>query len=248
MQPFGVPEIVAAVGDATSVLDAGCGSARLTLALADAGAAEVVGIDTSTERLAQGRERIAAHPIGDSVTLTKADFNGALTFPDDRFGATVSRLSLMIAGDPVATLSELRRVTEDGGPIVTALWAPIDENPWFAHPRSAAAAVVGQDRADYARVFGRIGEPQEAAAIHRAAGLSDVNIATLTAALNVPDAAGFWDWMVRENGHVRRLDTELDELQRAAVIEELGRLSSGHHAADGSLSLPRVITLVTATA
>lgn len=97
-------------------------------------------------------------------------------------------------------------------------------------------------------MFGRIGEPQEAAAIHRAAGLSDVNIATLTAALNVPDAAGFWDWMVRENGHVRRLDTELDELQRAAVIEELGRLSSGHHAADGSLSLPRVITLVTATA
>lgn len=146
MQPFGVPEIVAAVGDATSVLDAGCGSARLTLALADAGAAEVVGIDTSTERLAQGRERIAAHPIGDSVTLTEADFNGALTFPDDRFGATVSRLSLMIAGDPVATLSELRRVTEDGGPIVTALWAPIDENPWFAHPgapqrRSSARTV-----------------------------------------------------------------------------------------------------------
>jgi 2-polyprenyl-3-methyl-5-hydroxy-6-metoxy-1,4-benzoquinol methylase len=50
MAPFGVPEIVAAVAPDDSVLDAGCGSARLTLALAEAGTAEVVGIDTSSER------------------------------------------------------------------------------------------------------------------------------------------------------------------------------------------------------
>jgi hypothetical protein len=31
MAPFGVPEIVAAVAPADAVLDAGCGSARLTL-------------------------------------------------------------------------------------------------------------------------------------------------------------------------------------------------------------------------
>ena len=46
---------------AGAVLDAGCGSARLTLAFAEAGAADVVGIDTSLERLAQGRARLSAH-------------------------------------------------------------------------------------------------------------------------------------------------------------------------------------------
>ena len=56
----------------------------------------------------------------------------------------------MIASDPVVTLRELRRVTVAGGRIVTALWAPVDANPWFALPR-AAAAVVGPERADYAR-------------------------------------------------------------------------------------------------
>ena len=50
MPPLGVPQIVAAVAAAGSVLDAGCGSARLTLALVEAGAADVVGIDTTRSR------------------------------------------------------------------------------------------------------------------------------------------------------------------------------------------------------
>ena len=156
------------------MLDAGCGSARLTLAFAEAGAADVVGIDTSLERLAQGRARLSAHPMGARVKLIEADFDHALPFADGRFAAAASRLALMIATDPVATLRELRRVTAAGGRIVTALWAPVDENPWFALPRAAAAAVVGPERADYARAFGRLGSPEEATAVHRAAGLADV--------------------------------------------------------------------------
>ena len=248
MAPFGVPEIVAAAAAAGSVLDAGCGSARLTLALADAGAAEVVGIDTSAERLAQGRERISAGPMGARVTLIEADFDRALPFEDGRFGAAVSRLALMIATDPVATLRELRRVTAPGGRIVTALWAPVEDNPWFALPRAAAAAVLGPDRARYARAFGRLGGPEEAAEAHRAAGLADARAETLRQALDAPDAAGLWAWMVAENGHVRRLDATLGAPEREAVLDELGELTSDHRTGDGSLRLPRTMTLVTATA
>lgn len=247
MAPFGVPEIVAAVGTARSVLDAGCGSARLTLALAEAGVEEVVGIDTSGERLGQGRARLAEHRMGERVTLMEADFDRALPFPDDRFGAAVSRMALMIAADPIATLRELRRVTAPGGRVVTALWAPVDENPWFALPRSAAATVLGEGRANYARAFGRLGHLDEAAAIHRAAGLSDVRAQALRETLEVADAAGLWDWMVRENGHVRRLDAHLSEAERAAALDELRELTLTHRADDGALRLPRTLTLVTAT-
>ncbi|HET6549454.1 MAG TPA: methyltransferase domain-containing protein [Solirubrobacter sp.] len=243
MPPFGVPEIVAAVAGAGAVLDAGCGSARLTLALAEAGAADVVGIDTSRERLAQGAERVA----GTGVELLEADFDQPLPFPDARFAAAVSRLALMIAADPVATLRELRRVTAPGGRIVTALWAPAGDNPWFALPRAAAATVVG-DRADYARAFGRIGGAAEAAEVHRAAGLADVRAETLRETLDVDDGAALWTWMVRENGHVRRLDASLTAAERAAVLAELERLVPEHREADGSLRLPRAITLVTASA
>lgn len=245
--PFGVPEIVAAVSAAGSVLDAGCGSARLTLAFAEAGAADVVGIDTSVERLAQGRARLSAHPLGARIELIEADFNQRLPFADGRFAAAASRLALMIATDPVATLRELRRVTAAGGRIVTALWAPIDENPWFALPRAAAAAVVGPERADYARAFGRLGNPNEATQVHRAAGLAAVHAETLRQTLDVRDATGLWTWMAGENGHVRRLDATLSHPERAAVLDELQRLVAGHRTHDGSLALPRAMTLVTAT-
>lgn len=247
MAPFGVPEIVAAVGGAGSVLDAGCGSARLTLALADAGAAEVVGIDTSADRLVQGRSRISTHPLGARVKLIEADFDRMLPFPAGAFAAAVSRLALMIAADSVATLRELRRVTAAGGRIVTALWAPVDDNPWFALPRAAAAAVVGPDRANYARAFGRLGSSEEAAELHRVAGLADVRVETLRETLDVQDAARLWRWMVAENGHVRRLDAALSAAERAAVLGELDRLAADHRQHDGSLALPRAMTLVIAT-
>ena len=231
MPPFGVPQIVAAVARAGSVLDAGCGSARLTLALVEAGAAKVVGIDTSLERLAQGRARLSAHPMSAHVTLMEADFDHALPFPEGRFSAAVSRLALMIASDPVATLRELRRVTVAGGRIVTALWAPADSNPWFALPRAAAAAVVSPERADYARAFGRLGEPDQATAVHRAAGLADVQAETLRHTLDVQDAGALWTWMTGENGHVRRLDATLSVSERAAVLDELDRTHDGSLAA-----------------
>ena len=245
--PFGVPQIVAAVQAAGAVLDAGCGSARLTLAFAEAGAADVVGIDTSLERLAEGRARLSAHRMGARVKLIEADFDHALPFADGRFAAAASRLALMIATDPVATLRELGRVTAAGGRIVTALWAPVDENPWFALPRAAAAAVVGPERTDYARAFGRFGSPEEATEVHRAAGLADVQGKTLRETLDVPDATDLWSWMTRENGHVRRLDSTLSVSERAAVLEELDRLAAGHRTHDDSLALPRAMTLVTAT-
>ena len=247
MAPFGVSELVAAVVAAGSVLDAGCGSARLTLALAEAGVADVVGIDTSLERLTQGRARISAHPMGARVHLLEADFDRVLPFPDGRFSAAVSRLALMIAADPVATLRELRRVTARGGRIVTALWAPVDDNPWFALPRSAAAAVVGPKRAEYARAFGRLGDPEAATQVHRAAGLVDVQASTLRETLDVSDAAGLWTWIARENGHVRRLDAALTVADRTAVLDALDRLVAEHRRVDGSLALPRAMTLVTAT-
>ena len=248
MTPFGVPEIVAAVVGADSLLDAGCGSARLTLALADAGAAEVIGVDTSLERLKQGNARLAKHPIGATVKLMDADFDRSLPFSDGRFAAAVSRLALMIATDPIVTLRELGRVTAPGGRVVTALWAPVNDNPWFALPRAAAAAVLGPDRADYARAFGRIGGPEEAAALHHAAGLTDVRTETLRETLDVRDAVALWTWMTRENGHARRLDAALTATERAAVLQELERMAADHRGRDRSLRLPRTMTLVTATA
>ena len=59
--PFGAAEILAAVAGAERVLDAGCGSGRLTVALAEAGA-DVTGIDTNAAQLEEAR-RARRRPV-----------------------------------------------------------------------------------------------------------------------------------------------------------------------------------------
>lgn len=242
--PFGTDEILAAVAGAARVLDAGCGGGRLTVSLAQAGA-EVTGIDTSSERLEQARGRAAA--AGVELGLLEADFNGPLPFADASFDAVTSRLALMAADDPIATLRELRRVLAPGGRLVTVVWASVDENPWFAAPREAVAAVLGDERARFARAFGRLGDPDEAAAAHRAAGLERVEAHRLHELRPARDPGGYWQDLARENGHFRRVDASLDDTSRATLLAELTARLAPYREGD-HLALPRTLVLVTARA
>jgi SAM-dependent methyltransferase len=240
--PFGIPELLDATRDAACVLDAGCGSGRLTVALAAAGA-EVTGFDTSTDALAAARDRAAA--AGVSLTLVEADMNEPLPFPDAAFDASTSRLALMVADDPVVTLRELTRTLRPGGRVATALWSTLDRNPWFDDPRSAVREVLGADAAAFARAFGRLGDPDEAGEVHRAAGLVDVEARRLVEHAVRADAAEHWRLLSDENGHFRRVDARLDESSRAAVIAELARRLDRFRTGS-RLALPRTLVLVTA--
>ncbi len=240
--PFGAAEILAAVVGAGRVLDAGCGSGRLTVALAAAGSA-VTGIDTNAGQLAEAQRR--ADEAGVELTLLEADFNAALPFADGSFDAVTSRLALMAAADPVATLGEIRRVLVAGGRVVSVFWAPPAENPWFSEPRAAVGAVLGADRGAFARAFGRLGEPEEAAAVHRAAGLVDVEATVVRGAREAADASAYWQELSTENGHFRRVAASLDETQAAALTAELTRRLAPFEEGD-RLSLPRAQVLVTA--
>ena len=230
-----------AVEGAERVLDVGCGSGRLTAALA-AAAVQVVGIDTSPERLEQARQR--AEELGVSLELREADFNAALPFAAASFDAATSRLALMAAADAAATLVELARVVAPGGRVATALWARPAENPWFAEPR-AALAVVGPERARFARAFGRLGELEEAAAVHLAAGLVDVVSRTLRGEVRARSAREHWQHMVEANGHFTRADARLAAGERRRVVEELERRLAPFHLG-AELVMPRAQVLVTA--
>lgn len=240
--PFGAAEILAAVAGAGLVLDAGCGSGRLTLALAEAGAG-VTGIDTNVGQLEQARDR--AREANVALTLLEADFNSALPFADASFDAVTSRLALMAAADAAATLAELRRVLVAGGRLVTVLWATLAENPWFAVPRESIGVVLGPERASFARSFGRFGDPEDAAAVHRAAGLVDVEAVRVPGSRTALDAAAYWQVLSAENGHFRRVAADLSDSEERALAAELEARLAPY--CDGArLVLPRTLVLVTA--
>jgi SAM-dependent methyltransferase len=240
--PFGVAEILEAAGLPESALDLGCGSGRLTLELARRGAA-TTGVDTSAKALAAARDR--ARAAGVDVTFAHADMNERLPFPDGAFAAVTSRLALMIARDPVATLREAARVVRPGGTVVTAVWARIEDNPWFGEPRAAVAEALGPDRAAFARAFGRLGDAGELADTHRQAGLADVRGDVLRDEVAAADAGAHWRDLARRIGHYARLDAALSAAERQRVAGVLaGRLAPFH--ANTGLRLPRALVIVSA--
>lgn len=240
--PFGVAEVLEAAGTPGSALDIGCGSGRLTVELARRGAA-ATGIDTNERQLAAARERAAA--AGAEVTFARGDMDQPLAFADAAFGAVTSRLALMIARDPVATLREAARVAAPGGAVVTAVWAQIEENPWFGEPRAAVADALGPRRAAFARAFGRLGDAAELADLHRRAGLAAVEGRVLQDDLPAADPEAHWRELVAGIGHYTRLDAAITPEERTRVLEALARRLAPFHTETG-LRLPRAMVIVSA--
>jgi SAM-dependent methyltransferase len=176
-------------------------------------------MDTNRAQLARAGER--ATEAGVELHLVEYDFDARLPFPEAAFDGVVSRLALMAATDPIATLLELVRVLEPDGRLATALWGSPAANPWFAIPRDAIATVLGPDRASFAHAFGRLGDPAEAADVHRAAGLRDVEATLIVSPVAVGSAAEHWSNLVRDNGHFRRIAATIDDDEATALMHEL---------------------------
>lgn len=237
---FGVAEILAEAGAPAKALDLGCGGGRLTIELALAGA-EATGIDTHAGRLADARKRAAK--AGARAAFLEADMDAPLPFADATFAAVTSRLALMIARDPVATLREAARVLQPGGVVVTAVWARIERNPWFGEPRAAVAAALGAERAQFAHAFGSLGDAEELAGVHRRAGFAEVRGAVLRDEVRAADAAGHWAFLTATIGHYSRLAAALTPDEQAALSDALAeRLAP--FGRNGELHLGRAIVLV----
>lgn len=109
------------------VLEAGCGSGRLLLPLAEAGL-HVTGIDTSEPMLDRARRLIARHDIGDRVTLVDADMRAMDEAPGGPFELVIfslnSLMHLETQRDQRAALDAARRALAPTGQIIIDLMNP----------------------------------------------------------------------------------------------------------------------------
>src|SRR5919198_4891239 len=107
---------LAGVGPGDRVLDVGCGTGQLTMALARvAGAQNVAAIDPSTSGVEVCRSRV---PEGD-VRVGLAE---SLPFADGEFDAVLAQLVVNLTDDPPETVREMGRVARRGAPVAACFW------------------------------------------------------------------------------------------------------------------------------
>jgi SAM-dependent methyltransferase len=159
-----------ATGQAVLDLASGAGEPALALAAAVGPMGGVTALDLAPAMLA-GLARRAAE-AGVAPRLVAADM-AALPFAPAAFDRVTCRFGLMFAPDPIAALTEARRVLKPGGRAAIMVWGPLADNSLFAVIECAAAAAgLPTEGAESRRFY--LAEPGRLAALFVAAGFGAV--------------------------------------------------------------------------
>ena len=202
-------------GDET-VLDAGCGSGRVTQALVERlPRGHVIGVDGSPEMIAAARGR-----VGDRVELLVADLE-RLDLGERKVDAVLSTATFHWLADHAGLFARLRAVLARGGRLVAQCGGQGNTRELIAATRA-----VG-DRAPFATALGgwpgpwNFAGPEETAALLRDAGFADVRTWLVQRPAPYEDLK---EWL-RTNAltaHLARLAPALREPYVDAVAAELG--------------------------
>jgi SAM-dependent methyltransferase len=210
---------VAGVASSDRVLDVGCGPGALTAELVRrVGAERVCAVDPSEPFVAAARERLP----GVDVRRAPAE---ALPFDDGTFDAALAQLVVHFMADPVAGLTEMRRVTRRGGVVAACVW----DHGGGAGPLSAfwsAARELDPGVDDESLLAGaREGHLAELAL---AAGLVEVESSDIVVEVEHPSFDEWWEPFTLGVGPAGAYTAALDEADRAALREACrARLSDG---------------------
>ena len=205
---------LASVGEGQRVLDVGCGTGALTGELvARLGPAAVAAIDPSASFVAATRAR---YP-GVDVRQAPAE---RLPFPDGAFNATLAQLVVHFMKDPVAGLTEMRRVTRRDGVIAASVWDHAGgQGPLRLFWDAARLLDPGLD--DESQLPGtREGHLAELLA---AAGLREVEAIAFRVHLEHSTFEAWWDPFTRGVGPAGAYLASLDPDRRAELREACRR-------------------------
>lgn len=207
---------LARVSAGQRVLDVGCGPGALTTELvARLGEASVSAVDPSEPFVAAARER---HP-GVDVHRASAEH---LPFEDGAFDAAIAQLVVHHMNDPVAGLTDMRRVTRPGGVVAACVWDHASGHGPLSLFWKGAHQLM-PDLADESQMAGaREGHLAE---LLSAAGLGEVETSVVFASVEHAGFEAWWELFTLgvgpAGGYLASLDphrqAELRETCRALV-------------------------------
>lgn len=209
----------ASVSPGQRVLDVGCGTGALTRELVERlGAGGVAAVDPSPSFVVACRER---HP-GVDIRQASAE---QLPFPDDTFDVALAQLVVHFMSDPVAGLTEMRRVTCPGGVVAACVWDHAGSRGplhlfWEA-ARSLGAVIDDESK----RAGTREGHLAE---LFEAAGLRQIESTAFSIGLHHDTFETWWEPFTYGVGPAGDYLAGLDPAARAKLREDCRRrLPSG---------------------
>ncbi|RQR35895.1 class I SAM-dependent methyltransferase [Burkholderia sp. Bp9142] len=218
-EPFETRLADAAVAaSARSVLDVGCGTGAVTLAIARRlGAhAHCTGVDISARMIAAARARAARD--GADVGFVQADAQ-TQAFAPGRFDLIVSRFGVMFFDDPVRAFANLRRAARANAQLRFVAWRGASENPFMTTAERAAAPLLPNLPARQPGAPGQFafGDRQRIASVLSDSGWAEIAIEAIDTACALP-ASALDDYIARL-GPVGLALQHADDATRRRVIE-----------------------------
>jgi SAM-dependent methyltransferase len=162
----------------------------------------------------------------------------AMDLPDDSVDAVLCRWGYMLMADPVAALTETRRVLREGGAVALSVFGAPNENPWTSVPTRVLLEVTGAQPPDpTAPGILSMADPNRTKALLDAAGLEVKRMEDVPLRWRFEDFDGYWTFLTELAGaHSMRIGN-LPEDEREAFRAKL-KEAVEQYRTDGGYELP----------
>ena len=210
----------AGVAAGERVLDVGCGTGSLSMAIARLTAAgSIVGIDGSKGFIeyarAQNSDPRVRFVLGDAQNLS---------YPEASFDRCLSLLVVNHIPDTPKALNEICRVIKPGGVVATAMWDGTGGNEFNDRMWNVAMAVDAMVTPASKR-SGTYSSPAALTALWRDAGLADINVTGLVMPCEYASFAEYWQRFLEGQGpagaYVMALADDRRELLRQTLCQKI---------------------------
>jgi SAM-dependent methyltransferase len=219
MKPLEVLIVDAVVpGKPTTVLDVGCGTGAVTVALARRLGQEsrVTAIDISEPMLAGAQARAAREGVAASFIRGSAETH---PFDPGAYDMIVSRFGVMFFDDDIRAFRNLRRATKPGGRLCFLAWRSSSQNPFITVAERAAIPLLPNLATRKPEGPGpfNLADPDRLDGILRDSGWSGIGLrpVDVTCSFSEKDLVQY----VTRLGPIGQIFADLDEPTRAKVIE-----------------------------